>query len=52
MPGPLLRRGALWFNSCKRPPPVSDHSVATYDQAFSFFSGEKGKKQLFPSSPE
>ena len=30
MPGPLLGRGALWFDSCKPPPPVSDHSVFAF----------------------
>ena len=24
---PLLGKSALWFDSCKRPPPISDHSV-------------------------
>ena len=30
VPGPLLRRGPLWFDSCKRPPPISDHSVFAF----------------------
>ena len=30
MPGPPLGRGALWCDSCKRPPPVSDHSVCAF----------------------
>ena len=30
MPGPLLGRDSLWFDSCKRPPPVSDHSVFAF----------------------
>ena len=25
VPGPLLARGPLWFDSCKRPPPISDN---------------------------
>ena len=29
MPGPLLGRD-LWFDSCKRPPAVSDHQVFTF----------------------
>ena len=31
VPGPLLGKGALWFDSCKRPPPVSDHSVFAFE---------------------
>ena len=27
VPGPLLGKDPLRFDSCKRPPPVSDHSV-------------------------
>ena len=30
MPGPLLRRDPLWFDSCKRPPPVSNHSAFAF----------------------
>ena len=30
MPGPLLGRGCLRFDSCKRPPPISDHSVFAF----------------------
>ena len=30
VPGPLLRRGPLWFYSCKRPPPVSDNSIFAF----------------------
>ena len=30
VPGPLLGRDSLWFDSCKRPPPVSDHSVFAF----------------------
>ena len=30
VPGPLLRRGPLWLNSCKRPPPVSDNSIFAF----------------------
>ena len=30
LPGPLLGRGPLWFDSCKRPPPVSDLSVLAF----------------------
>ena len=30
MPGTLLGRDALWFDSYKRPPPVSDHSVFAF----------------------
>ena len=30
VPGPLLGKGLLWFDSCKQPPPVSDHSVFTF----------------------
>ena len=28
--GPLPRIGSLWFNSCKWPPPVNDHSVFSF----------------------
>ena len=28
--GPLLGKGSLCFDSCKRPPPVSDHSVFAF----------------------
>ena len=30
VPRPLLGRGPVRFDSCKRPPPVSDHSVCTF----------------------
>ena len=30
LPRPLLGRGPLWFDSCKRPPPVSDHCVFAF----------------------
>ena len=30
MPGPFLRIDPLWFDSCKRPPPVSNHSVFAF----------------------
>ena len=30
MAGPLLRGGPLWFDSCKSPTPVSDHSVFAF----------------------
>ena len=30
MPRPLLGRGPVRFDSCKRPPPVSDHSVFAF----------------------
>ena len=29
VPGPLLGRGPMWFDSCKRPPPVSDQARLT-----------------------
>ena len=30
MPGPFLGIDPLWFDSCKRPPPVSNHSVFAF----------------------
>ena len=30
MPGPFLRIDPLWFDSCKQPPPVSNHSVFAF----------------------
>ena len=30
VPGPLLGRDDLWFDFCKRPPSVSDHSVFAF----------------------
>ena len=30
VPGPLLGREPLQFDSCKRPPPISDHSVFAF----------------------
>ena len=30
VPGPLLVRGLVRFDSCKRPPPASDHSVFAF----------------------
>ena len=30
VPGPLLGRGPLWLDSCKRPPPVSDHQLKVF----------------------
>ena len=30
VPGPLLRRDPLWFDSYKRPPSVSDHLVFAF----------------------
>ena len=43
VPGTLLGEGPLWFNSCKRPPPVRDHS------AFAFWVVAYGK---FDCTPE
>ena len=30
MTGPLHERATLWFNSCKRPPPISNHLVYAF----------------------
>ena len=30
VPGPLLGRDPLWFDSCKRSPPVSDRSIFAF----------------------
>ena len=30
LPGRLLGREPLWFNSCKQPPPITDHSVFAF----------------------
>ena len=41
VPGPLLGRGPLWFDSRKRPPPVSDYSV------FAFCGGRVREVRLY-----
>ena len=47
VPGPLLGREPLQFNSCKQPPPVSDHSVfAFWGVAYRWFDCIK---QLTPA---
>ena len=57
MPGPLLGRGPLWFDSCKRPPPVGDHSVfafwvVAYSLAYAYHSQTTMLKQQLYISKE
>ena len=52
-PGPLLRRGPLWFDSCKRSPPVGDHLALHFgwlrslacEQALCFGMGWKNREE-------
>ena len=51
MPGPLRGRGFLWYDSCKRPSPVNDHSVFAFWVVAegSFDCREKVKAFLSPA---